>query len=193
VLVQVQDIAERQAAHERLTHRATHDALTELPNRVLLSQRIRRALDERLNRAENTDVALLFLDLDGFKAINDAHGHQVGDHVLIEVARRLQHAVRPTDLVARLGGDEFVVLCDTLPHAEEASRIAERLRDLISHPIRSSCGQVQVTVSIGISHASEGKTAEQMLGQSDAAMYADKRHRGRRLRPTIPVPVQRPA
>jgi len=193
ILVQVQDIAERQAAHERLTHRATHDALTELPNRVLLSQRIRRALDERLQRVENSDVAVLFLDLDGFKAINDTHGHQVGDEVLIEVARRLQHAVRPTDLVARLGGDEFVVLCDALPHREEAGRIAERLRGLIAHPIPSSRGQLQVTVSIGISHAVEDITADQMLGQSDAAMYAEKRHRRRRQPASMPIPEQRPA
>ena len=193
ILVQVQDIAERQAAHERLTHRATHDALTELPNRVLLSQRIRRALDERLQRVENSDVAVLFLDLDGFKAINDTHGHQVGDEVLIEVARRLQHAVRPTDLVARLGGDEFVVLCDALPHREEAGRIAERLRGLIAHPIPSSRGQLQVTVSIGISHAVEDITADQMLGQSDAAMYAEKRHRRRRQPVSMPIPGQRPA
>jgi diguanylate cyclase (GGDEF)-like protein/PAS domain S-box-containing protein len=193
VLVQVQDIAERQAAHERLTHRATHDALTELPNRVLLSQRIKRALDERLHRADNTDVALLFLDLDGFKAINDTHGHQVGDEVLMEVARRLQHAVRPTDLVARLGGDEFVVLCDALPYPEEAVWIAERLGKLIAHPIQSSCGQLQVEVSVGISHAVEDITAQQLLGQADTAMYAEKRHRRRRLRGRVAMPQQRPA
>ncbi|MBK7685759.1 MAG: diguanylate cyclase [Rhodocyclaceae bacterium] len=122
ILVKVIDLTERKRLEAELRHLSFHDALTQLPNRRLLLDRLKHAM--QLSRRHNSHFALLFLDLNKFKQLNDTHGHEVGDHMLIEVARRLPLVVRDTDTVARLGGDEFVVLLEDLG--------AERLRPTIT-------------------------------------------------------------
>jgi diguanylate cyclase (GGDEF)-like protein len=163
-------IADDQA---RLRHQATHDSLTDLPNRVLFLDRLTHALAER----EKPCCAVMFVDLDRFKDINDSAGHSVGDEVLIVVARRLTDATRPADTVGRLGGDEFVVLGERitggLPEAEE---LAHRLQKSLSDPIMVRDRTFSITASIGVSLAVPGDDPERLLAQADGAMYAAKRH-----------------
>ena len=123
---------ERKRTAARLAHQALHDSLTGLPNRVLLRDRLGVAVG-RTRRRPNS-LALLFLDLDGFKSVNDGYGHDAGDDLLVEVARRLQRALRPGDTVVRYGGDEFVILCEDLHGQREALRVAERARAAIAEP-----------------------------------------------------------
>ncbi|MCW2621170.1 MAG: hypothetical protein JWL64_772, partial [Frankiales bacterium] len=175
LLVQIEDIAERKRAEQLLTHRVLHDDLTGLPNRVMLMDRLTRALARLVRRPQDGIVAVLFCDLDGFKAVNDQYGHAAGDYLLIEVARRLTAMMRPTDTVARLSGDEFVVLCDRLTSHQEGSRIAERLEQGLAEPVRWDGQEVRVTTSIGISYGDATVTAEQLVRDADTAMYRAKR------------------
>ncbi len=133
-VISIHDITEREAAAEELAHHATHDALTELPNRVLLLDR----LDHALARAErvHSTVAVLFLDLDRFKIVNDSLGHHAGDELLQEAARRIRAVAREADTVARFGGDEFVLICEDVDGVEEALAIAGRLTQQLEQPIR---------------------------------------------------------
>ena len=163
-------IADDQA---RLQHQATHDALTDLPNRALLLDRLTRALSER----ENACSAVMFVDLDRFKDINDSAGHSVGDEVLIAVARRLVEATRPADTVCRLGGDEFVVLSERITGGEpEALALARRLQKSLSEPIEVCGRRFSTTASIGLAVARAGDDPEMLLSQADGAMYAAKRN-----------------
>jgi diguanylate cyclase (GGDEF)-like protein len=162
---------------EELVHRATHDHLTGLPNRGLLLDRLELALARA--RREGTPVALLFIDLDRFKDVNDTHGHDAGDAVLVEVADRMSGVLRPSDTVARLGGDEFVVLCEDLAGDLDAATIAERLLSAIETTTVSVADtEVTVSASIGIavsnggSHAPDGPA---LLQRSDVAMYRAKK------------------
>jgi diguanylate cyclase (GGDEF)-like protein len=165
-------IADDQA---RLQHQATHDALTGLPNRVLLLDRLTQALAER----HNTCCAVMFVDLDRFKDINDSAGHSVGDEVLVVAARRLVDATRPADTVCRLGGDEFVVLGERLTGGlPEAQALACRLQQSLSAPIEVRRRSFSITASIGVSVAIAGDDPERLLSQADSAMYSAKR-RGR--------------
>jgi diguanylate cyclase (GGDEF)-like protein len=153
-------------------HQSLHDALTGLPNRALLSDR----LDHAFARAERAGahVAVLLLDVDRFKTINDSLGHEAGDDLLIALSARLQQVTRGSDTVARLGGDEFVVLCE-VESEDEAFAIAERVADAWEHPIRvGSGGEVFVSASIGIAVARGHCSAEKMLREADAAMYRAK-------------------
>lgn len=174
------DVTERRAAVQRLAHRAQHDDLTGLPNRTLLHERLESALDGRLplpvprQGQPAATVALLFLDLDRFKTINDSFGHRTGDQVLTTVAQRLKATLRPGDTVARLGGDEFVVLCPEVHGEAEAQLIADRLLEATRAPMLIDGTALTVTVSAGIALAALDDVATSMLQRSDHAMLAAK-------------------
>lgn len=167
-----------QAANEQLRILALHDPLTGLPNRNALAERLSVALT-RASRSQEA-VALLFLDLDGFKQVNDDFGHAAGDDVLREVAQRLQQAVRATDVVVRFGGDEFVVLLDTEVRDDTPALVCERIFALLQAPCVVTHGTAQVSamvsVSIGVAkHPPLPNRAEDLLRRADAAMFEAKR------------------
>jgi diguanylate cyclase (GGDEF)-like protein len=164
----------RQRAQARLQHGALHDELTSLAKRTLLHQRIANAL-ARSRRMGNT-FAVIYIDLDHFKSINDTHGHDVGDAVLVAVSNRLRAAVREYDTVARLGGDEFAILLDTLDDPAEAETVAQRVLCSLAPPVRVSQHDLEVTASMGISVFPRGGTAaDELLRSADQAMYCAKR------------------
>ena len=169
----VQDVSARVEAAEQLLHIATHDTLTGLANRRMLTERLSHALA----RAERTGeaVALLFIDLDGFKRVNDLHGHAVGDEVLINVADRLRSVARGTDFVARLGGDEFVILLDTDVHPGSPGSLTERVFEALSSPCRFTGGEAMIGASIGVAmHPPLSNLAADLIRRADAAMYEAK-------------------
>jgi diguanylate cyclase (GGDEF)-like protein/PAS domain S-box-containing protein len=170
--VQVRDITDRKRAEEALAHQALHDDLTRLPNRLLLVDR----LSHSLARAERTDshVAVLFLDLDRFKLVNDSLGHVVGDQLLVEVAQRLATSIRASDTVARFGGDEFVIVREDVHDVSEAVDFAERILATLHEPIPLSGRELYATTSLGIAIGDHGSSAEQLLRDADAAMYRAK-------------------
>jgi diguanylate cyclase (GGDEF)-like protein/PAS domain S-box-containing protein len=169
----VRDVTERKAFEQQLTQQAFYDALTRLPNRVLFRDRLEQAL-VRASRRKDA-VALLFLDLDNFKLINDSLGHQVGDMLLVEAATRLRACVRNQDTVARLGGDEFVVVLELLAGAEDALPAAKAIAHQFSRPFILDDREVVVTVSIGIAVSISGQEhAEDLLRNADVAMYRAK-------------------
>jgi diguanylate cyclase (GGDEF)-like protein len=160
-------------ARRELEHRAMHDALTGLPNRELLMDRLSVAL-ARLGR-QGTAVGVLFIDLDGFKEVNDAHGHTVGDELLISVAGRLRREVRDGDTVARYGGDEFVVLCEDLVRVEAAQPLARRLADAVAQPVSTGERLLVVQASIGVVvEQNPATSAEALVERADAEMYRVK-------------------
>ena len=168
-VVTFRDLTER----TRLTRHALHDALTGLPNRVLFVDHVRRALARLERRAES--VAVLFIDLDRFKVINDSLGHGAGDALLVEAARRLQTVLRAHDAVARFGGDEFVVLCDDLTDSQQAVSIAERIVTVLSRPFALDGTEAYTSASVGIAFTSDPDArAEDLLRDADAAMYRAK-------------------
>ncbi|MGB3788610.1 MAG: EAL domain-containing protein [Phormidesmis sp.] len=172
------DISDRIQIEQQLKHDSLHDSLTGLPNRTLLMERLNLSL-EKVNRHPRYQFAVLFLDLDNFKVINDSLGHLVGDQLLLSIARLLSATVRETDLAARLGGDEFVILLDELDHRSEAEQIAERILSLLSHPLQIGSYEVFIGTSIGIALGSDRyQSAENLLRDADLAMY-DAKHRGR--------------
>ncbi|MEL4179612.1 EAL domain-containing protein [Roseateles sp. PN1] len=177
LVVTLRDISERKQAEAQLLWRATHDDLTRLPNRALFTERLQNALER--SRRLDLSVAVLFIDLDGFKLINDSHGHEAGDLLLKEVARRLGSCVRPGDTVARLAGDEFVVLCEQLQQPESISILAERINVALRQPVHLDGITVRVSASIGVA-VGHGMThaAQEILQGADMAMYAAK-ERGR--------------
>ncbi|MCD9622280.1 sensor domain-containing protein [Rhabdothermincola salaria] len=164
---------ERAEADRRLTQMGLHDTLTGLPNRVLLRERIDRAT-ARTARRDRT-LAVLLVDLDRFKLLNDAMGHGAGDRLLVAVARRLQHAVATSDTVARLGGDEFAVLCESAEDLDDVFDLASNLSTALAPPFEIDGTEVFVTASIGISaHRSGTTTSDTFLREADAAMYRAK-------------------
>lgn len=171
----VEDITERRAAESELAHQATHDALTGLPNRTLLEDRLAQARG-RLRR-DSTSITVVFVDLDEFKEVNDTLGHRAGDQVLAEVAQRLRHIMRDVDTVARLGGDEFVALCESLP-AEEAATVVQRIHDALTVPLLVEGTSVQVGASIGVAATSDPACdMTDLLAMADQSMYREKADR----------------
>jgi diguanylate cyclase (GGDEF)-like protein len=168
---------ERKFAEVQLSHQALHDPLTGLANRALLMERLAQALARTERRPSS--VAVLFLDIDRFKTINDNFGHEVGDSVLACIGDRLRKALRPEDVASRFGGDEFVVLCEDLEDDRHVVTIANRIGRSISEPISLEAGEVVVTTSIGIAAARGiGDRPEVLLRDADAAVYRAK-ERGR--------------
>jgi diguanylate cyclase (GGDEF)-like protein/PAS domain S-box-containing protein len=172
VVAQVEDITARRALEARLTHEALHDPLTGLPNRTLLMDRIEHALQS--NTRSIAHVAVLYLDLDGFKLINDSAGHAAGDAVLVEVARRVESVLRPGDTVARLGGDEFAMVCEAVVDNDDAMKIAERALAAVRGRYTHAEHSWSLSASVGVSMSAQGSTAERMLLDADHAMYRAK-------------------
>ncbi|MBA2534041.1 MAG: PAS domain S-box protein [Rubrobacter sp.] len=172
------NITDRKALEEQLEHWAFHDHLTDLPNRQLFLDRLRQALD-RTRRRKSRKVAVLFLDLDEFKIINDSLGHEAGDLLLTVVAQRLKHCLRPGDSLARFGGDEFVVLIEDIGHLEEAVRVAERITEELERPFLLDGKELFASSSIGIGLGNAWtKTPEGLLRDADTAMYRVKEEGG---------------
>jgi len=170
---QMEDITERKAIGERLAHQAIHDPMTGLPNRVLFMDRLALALKRAQRRHHR--VAVVFLDLDRFKLVNDSLGHASGDQLLIAVADRLRSALRPSDTVARFGGDEFTVLCDDLVEDGTALEVAQRMARAIERPVLLPEGEVFVSASLGIAVSGNGDdTPSTLLRDADTAMYRAK-------------------
>ncbi len=168
------DISERKRYEERLVHDAAHDDLTGLPNRMLLADRLDRAL-ARAEREPAFRFAVLFVDLDRFKLINDSLGHAAGDQLLVQVAERLHGCVRREDTVARIGGDEFTILLEGLSDETAAFQTAERIQEALSEPVRLEGHQVRTTSSVGIALSDAGnRNAEELLRDADLAMYRAK-------------------
>ena len=172
VIGMIENITARKDAEQRLNHLALHDGLTGLPNRTLLLDRIEHEL--AASRRSGGHVAVFFLDLDGFKSVNDAAGHLAGDEVLQMVAQRLRNCVRPGDTVARLGGDEFVVVCPDFHHHDDTQPLAQRLLGVLAEPFIRGDSTHQLSASIGIAVSDPHHHAEDLLRTADDAMYAAK-------------------
>lgn len=178
LILNSRDVTERVRLQAQLQHNAEHDPLTDLPNRALFTERVRQALSGR--RSGDPGTAVLFIDLDGFKGVNDRLGHQVGDELLINAARRLQDSVRAGDTAARLGGDEFAALIlgdgtdDQTAREYQVHEIADRLRLKLSQPYRIEGNDVRVAASIGVAFAEPGITPTHLMRNADLAMYRAK-------------------
>jgi diguanylate cyclase (GGDEF)-like protein/PAS domain S-box-containing protein len=170
----IRDETARKLAADQLAHRASHDALTGLPNRGLFLDRLDHALD-RARRSHRT-LAVMFLDLDDFKLVNDTRGHDVGDLLLVALTPRLRAALRPGDTIARFGGDEFVVLCEELADPDDAQLIARRIADACRGPVMIGDREHVITISVGVVVVSDPApaTPSQVLRDADAAMYRAK-------------------
>ena len=183
------EVAQRRIAEEAVRRLAHFDALTGLANRGLFDDRLAQGVARA--RRQNTQLAVLFIDLDGFKGVNDQYGHAAGDQTLRQVAERVRHRIRNHDTAARLGGDEFVVLLDPVDSASEAEQVAGRLIESIRRTIVLPCGEVEVSASIGISLFSGigQEDDEPLMRQADLAMYEAKaqgKNRFRRYSPPMP-------
>jgi diguanylate cyclase (GGDEF)-like protein/PAS domain S-box-containing protein len=172
VVAVTRDVSERKDAESRLAHQALHDTLTGLPNRALFLDRLEQAL-RRASRAGG-GVAVLFVDLDRFKLINDSFGHAAGDRVLCDVAARLRHALRPADTIARFGGDELTVLCEDVDGEAGARAVARRIAGLFEEPFLVEDGEAFLQASIGIAIAGGDTRPEDLIRDADAAMYRAK-------------------
>jgi diguanylate cyclase (GGDEF)-like protein/PAS domain S-box-containing protein len=172
LVLNIRDISERKAFEDELRHQAFHDALTGLANRALFEDRLRHALAGTL-RTQRT-LAVLFLDLDDFKTINDSLGHRAGDSLLRGVAGRIDSLIRPTDTAARLGGDEFAVLVDHVSTQEEVEAMGARLLEALGRPFLLDGRELTVTASIGVALSDGAVAADELLRNADMAMYAAK-------------------
>lgn len=169
----LRDITEKMRAAQEMQYLATHDSLTGLPNRALFMDRLSHVL--ALAEREERLAALLFIDLDGFKRVNDNLGHAAGDELLRAIAKRLQEAVRRSDTVARLGGDEFAVILERIRHVDAISAITQNLIDRVREPVRLANGEVSVSASIGITLCPvDARTVKELMIDADRAMYVAK-------------------
>jgi diguanylate cyclase (GGDEF)-like protein/PAS domain S-box-containing protein len=180
LVIIIEDITDRKALEAALVHRSLHDPLTGLPNRILFHDRLRHALDR--GHRERTPTCVLIIDLDGFKAINDEHGHPMGDAVLVGFAGRLTSVLRASDTAARLGGDEFAIVCENTERPE-AEVLADRVRTTVTDPLVVGDQPMAIGMSIGIGSAPGGadpdENYERVVREADDAMYADKAGRRR--------------
>jgi len=172
VLVAIQDVTERNRLEGQLRYRAFHDSLTQLANRSLFADRIEHAI-ARQARAEET-IAVVVLDLDGFKTINDSLGHTAGDQLLVAAAQRLQNQLRPGDTAARLGGDEFAILLEDISALDEVAALADRLLDVFRAPFAVAGKHLLVSASLGVAMNHPGEGAEELVRNADMAMYLAK-------------------
>lgn len=168
------DVTDRRAAEEQATYLASHDPLTGLLNRRSVLSRLERLLGTARRRGEQ--LALMYLDIDDFKLINDAHGHPVGDRVLEEAAERMASAFRSTDLVARVGGDEFVVVCPSVSSDDQLEPIVRRLAATLAEPMLG-LGDLSLSISVGWIVSNGKEPAEDLMAQADRAMYEAKTKR----------------
>lgn len=173
VINYLRDITEKRLFEERLDHLAHHDPLTDLPNRLEFGNSLRRKLEQAANVEHS--LAVLFVDLDRFKSINDTLGHDFGDQLLQVVSKRLQSAIRDSDVIARMGGDEFTIILDNVMNRDEVEIIAQRLLDSFSQHFSINMHEIQVTASLGISlFPEDGTIAEDLVMNADIAMYRAK-------------------
>jgi len=174
------DATERSRLQERLKKLAHYDSLTGLPNRALFFDRLSGAVAR--GKREGRKFALLFIDLDGFKGINDSYGHHAGDELLSEIARRLRASIRDSDTAGRVGGDEFIVLLDNIAKSEDASVFSAKVGAALSEPVCLPSGDiVSIGASVGVSvYPDDGEDADAMLNAADASMYERKMKRGKR-------------
>ncbi len=169
----VVDISDRKRAEEQIEFHAYHDVLTNLPNRKLFADRLTHSLSRA--RRSGKPLAVMFVDLDHFKSINDTLGHEAGDELLLEMSRRLRANIRDDDTVARLGGDEFTIILAELRHPEDAVNVAEKLIQAIEQPLTIAGNSIEVSASIGIAlFPDDGADAESLLRNADSAMYRAK-------------------
>jgi diguanylate cyclase (GGDEF)-like protein/PAS domain S-box-containing protein len=167
------DVSNARAMADKMSHLALHDALTGLPNRLLLTERLSQAIG--MARRNSKQLALLYIDLDHFKRVNDSLGHVAGDELLVLVARRLVECVRSTDTVCRQGGDEFVILLPEIEQAQDVTQVAEKLLAALKLPQLVAEKQLNVTMSIGISvYPDDGDTVDSLMINADNAMYDAK-------------------
>ncbi|MDE3134393.1 MAG: EAL domain-containing protein [Acidobacteriota bacterium] len=175
IVLNGRDVSDRKAFEEQLSHQAFHDPVTHLANRALFNERVRHAVGS--TRRDGLGMAVLFVDLDDFKTVNDSLGHAVGDRVLLEAAQRIQSSVRTVDTAARFGGDEFAILLDDLPDLSAAVETAERILESLSRPLNLDGHELVIRASLGISVAEGGQVvdADELIRNADAAMYIAKR------------------
>ena len=172
-----EDITEIKRLQEQLEHMARHDQLTELPNRFLFNDRLAQALVQTKRRKGR--FALLFLDLDKFKQVNDTHGHEAGDALLVAVAGRLRECIRESDTVARMGGDEFTILINDVKTDENVAKVTDMLIQTLTRPFQMAWGETVIGASIGIAlYPEDGVTTDELLSRADTAMYQIKQQGG---------------
>jgi diguanylate cyclase (GGDEF)-like protein len=174
ITAMVEDISDRKREEADLVHRTMHDGLTGLPNRHLFVDRFRQARARR--RTAEAGVTVLFIDMDGFKEINDSLGHHAGDELLVAVAQRLSAAVRPSDTVARYAGDEFLMLTDEVESVTDATQLAWRLTHAVRAPYMVDGTEVTLSASVGVCFSTDpDDQADDVLRNADRAMYVAKR------------------
>lgn len=173
------DVTDRHDQAEAMRRMAQHDSLTGLANRALFSELLGKAL--AVTRREKNRLALLFIDLDGFKPVNDNYGHAAGDRILVEAARRIEGALRESDGAGRLGGDEFVAFALGISRTEDAAAVAEKIRAAIRAPVDAGDAVLEITASVGFAvFPEDGADEESLLRRADEAMYREKQKRSRK-------------
>ncbi|MBF0227189.1 MAG: GGDEF domain-containing protein [Desulfobacterales bacterium] len=177
ILVTLRDVSERKKAEEKIAHIAMHDILTDLPNRNLFIDRMQQAISSA--KRQKKQMALLYIDLDKFKPINDRLGHKAGDEALLVTARRLEHSVRANDTVARIGGDEFVIIIQDINTEHDVTIVAQKIINIICQPFSINDKECTLGVSIGIGiYPHDGDNLDQLMKNADSAMYHAKKNGG---------------